>query len=170
MEIIGKRLEKIIEYERLSISRFASLINVSQQRVSHLKRSEKLSSDIINRVLTAFPDLRMEWLLFGEGSMTKEQHDNNSVSFHIGKELTDFLEKIGESIPQAIQTVLEEIAGVALKDKERIIEQKDKIIAEKERYIQLLEANISTTRGTRHKNGQAQARIKRITTETEQKQ
>ena len=63
-----KRLQKVIDYYGESASSFAEKINVQRSSISHiLSGRNKPSLDFILKVLSAFPEVDLYWLLNGKG-------------------------------------------------------------------------------------------------------
>tara|TARA_Y100000385_G_C12655409_1_gene451362 strand:+ start:194 stop:571 length:378 start_codon:yes stop_codon:yes gene_type:complete len=66
------RLKKIIDYYSLSASAFAEIITVQRSSISHiLSGRNKPSLEFITKVLNAFPDIELLWLLSGVGEFLK---------------------------------------------------------------------------------------------------
>ncbi|MBQ5923220.1 MAG: S24 family peptidase [Alistipes sp.] len=66
---VKERIKKFIEYKKLPTSKFEELCDLSNGYISAMRKG--FGNDKLNNVLTAFPDLNREWLLFGEGEMLK---------------------------------------------------------------------------------------------------
>lgn len=65
----AKRLEEILEYYELSASAFARRIDVQPSGISHLiSGRNKPSLEFVMKVITAFPEVELYWLLNGKGS------------------------------------------------------------------------------------------------------
>ena len=66
------RLKKILEYYGLSASAFAEVVTVQRSSISHiLSGRNKPSLDFISKVLNAFPEIDLRWLLSGTGDFTR---------------------------------------------------------------------------------------------------
>ena len=62
------RLKKILDYYSLSASAFAETITVQRSSISHiLSGRNKPSLEFITKVLKAFPEIDLIWLLSGVG-------------------------------------------------------------------------------------------------------
>ena len=62
------RLKKILDYYGLSASNFAEVIKVQRSSISHiLSGRNKPSLDFITKILNAFPEIELLWLLNGDG-------------------------------------------------------------------------------------------------------
>ncbi len=63
------RIKHILEQKNLSPSRFADQIGVPRSTISHiLSGRNKASLEVVQKIVSAFPDVPVEWLLMGKGS------------------------------------------------------------------------------------------------------
>lgn len=68
-EEFTQRLHKIMEYHDLSAASFADKIEVGRSSISHLLSGRnKPSLDFVMKIVKAFPDVELYWLLNGKGS------------------------------------------------------------------------------------------------------
>ncbi|MDO6516876.1 helix-turn-helix domain-containing protein [Zobellia uliginosa] len=68
-----QRLEHLLSYYGLSASGFADKINVQRSSISHLLSGRnKPSLDFVLKVVKAFPEVNLYWLLNGKGSFPPE--------------------------------------------------------------------------------------------------
>lgn len=66
------RLKKILDYYNLSASAFAEIVSVQRSSISHiLSGRNKPSLEFISKVVNAFPDIELLWLLSGNGEFPK---------------------------------------------------------------------------------------------------
>ena len=66
------RLKKIPDYYNLSASAFAEIVTVQRSSISHiLSGRNKPSLEFISKVVNAFPDIELLWLLSGDGEFPK---------------------------------------------------------------------------------------------------
>lgn len=75
MEIIN-RIQELVDAKTESNSKrsFASIIGVPERTFStYLKTGRTPSLEVIDAILSAFPDVSAEWLLRGEGKMYKSE-------------------------------------------------------------------------------------------------
>ena len=64
----AKRLKKVIDYYGESASSFAEKISVQRSSISHiLSGRNKPSLEFVLKILTAFPEVELYWLLNGKG-------------------------------------------------------------------------------------------------------
>src|SRR5690606_19223593 len=71
------RLQKVMDYYTLSASAFAEKIDFNKSSISHLLSGRnKPSLDFVLKVLEAFPEVSLYWLLNGKGSFPKQDEDD----------------------------------------------------------------------------------------------
>lgn len=64
-----QRIQEVIDHYGLTISAFADEIGVQRSSISHLLSGRnKPSLDFVLKLVAAFPDVNLYWLLKGEGS------------------------------------------------------------------------------------------------------
>ncbi len=67
------RFEQFLAAENITQAKFAATINVARASVSHiLAGRNKPSYDFIKAITVHYPNLNIEWLLFGKGKMYKD--------------------------------------------------------------------------------------------------
>ncbi|MHA6280553.1 helix-turn-helix domain-containing protein [Salinimicrobium sp. CAU 1759] len=67
------RLNKIMEYYDLSAASFADKIEVGRSSISHLLSGRnKPSLDFVMKIVNAFPEVELYWLLNGKGNFPKK--------------------------------------------------------------------------------------------------
>lgn len=79
MEKLDTVKERLLEYlraNRITQAEFGRMMGVSSAYVSTMR--ESLSLDMQKKVKAAFPDLNMQWLIFGEGEMIVKGDGNNT--------------------------------------------------------------------------------------------
>ena len=76
IEAFTKRLQKVIDYYGESASSFAEKIGVQRSSISHiLSGRNKPSLDFVLKILDAFPEVELYWLLNGKGTFPKSDPD-----------------------------------------------------------------------------------------------
>ena len=66
-----ERLNELIEKKGLTATKFANMIEVNPSAISHLlKGRNKPGYDVLVNISKVFPDISMDWLLTGKGSMS----------------------------------------------------------------------------------------------------
>lgn len=64
------RIRELLEYKNLTPTQFADLIGVGRPVMSHiLSERNKPSLEVVQRIISAFPELSLPWLLSGTGEM-----------------------------------------------------------------------------------------------------
>ena len=88
MDIVS-RLKTYMDYRRIAISQFADTCNIPRPTISQILngRNKKVSDELIGKIHTAFPDLSVVWLMFGEGDMLTNPNIKTSEP-QIEKKLT----------------------------------------------------------------------------------
>ena len=78
---INKRIEKIKTYYELSNTEFAERIQVQPSSLSHIfSGRNKPSTEFIIKIKNAFPDLSLDWILLGHGSLENSIMEENIPS------------------------------------------------------------------------------------------
>ncbi len=91
-EKFSKRLEKIMDHYGETASSFAERIGVQRSSISHIiSGRNKPSLDFVLKILSAYPDVEMYWLLNGKGSFPS---DESSKETEIKNEISSKDEKI----------------------------------------------------------------------------
>ena len=73
VEEFTNRLNQIMEYYDLSAASFADKIDVGRSSISHLLSGRnKPSLDFVMKIVTAFPEIELYWLLNGKGDFPKK--------------------------------------------------------------------------------------------------
>lgn len=78
-----ERIKRFIETQNMSSSAFANAIGVQRSSVSHiLSGRNKPSLDFVLRLKKHYPELNLDWLLFGKGPilMTKKSSEEDSTN------------------------------------------------------------------------------------------
>lgn len=97
---VKERVYAFIEFKGISVKRFEELCSLSNGYVSSMRKG--FGEDKLNNVLTMFPELSRDWLLYGEGEMLNpkvvqnNQHGDNihGHSVTVNKTEKDYLEII----------------------------------------------------------------------------
>jgi len=71
-EKFAERLKKVMKHHALTASAFATKIDVQPSSISHvLSGRNKPSLDLVLKILDAFPEVDLHWLMNGRGSFPK---------------------------------------------------------------------------------------------------
>ncbi|MFI0429046.1 helix-turn-helix domain-containing protein [Mariniflexile sp. HMF6888] len=82
-EAFTKRLQQVIDYYGESASSFAEKIGVQRSSISHiLSGRNKPSLEFVLKILSAFPEVELYWLLNGKGEFpaTKKTTESNTIT------------------------------------------------------------------------------------------
>ena len=76
---IYQRVKLILEDKSISINALSKQINVAQATLNPQLRGDRtLAANIVEKILTAFPDVSAEWLMRGVGTMYSNQDADDS--------------------------------------------------------------------------------------------
>jgi DNA-binding XRE family transcriptional regulator len=90
------RIKQLLDWQQLSSTQFADRIGVGRPVVSHiLSERNKPSLEVVQRVIAAFPEISLAWLLSGNGPMLATEADAASVP----SSETSFGDSASTSIP-----------------------------------------------------------------------
>ena len=80
MEVtICQRVKLVLEDKSISVNALSKKINVAQATLNPQLRGDRtLAANIVQKILTAFPDVSAEWLMRGEGTMYIKQDADDS--------------------------------------------------------------------------------------------
>ena len=71
-----ERFKQLLEEKNLTATRFAAMIKVNASAMSHiLNGRSKPGFDVLDKIAQAFPDVNLNWLISGKGSLY-----NNRIS------------------------------------------------------------------------------------------
>ena len=77
MEAVNERIQTLINTLGESNNRFAQRIDTSSAVISHiLTGRNRPNLELIQKILKAFPNLRANWLVLGEGSLYENDNKN----------------------------------------------------------------------------------------------
>lgn len=75
-----ERFKQLLEKKNLTATRFAAVIKVNASAMSHiLNGRSKPGFDVLDKIAQAFPDINLNWLISGKGSMFN-QHSELSLT------------------------------------------------------------------------------------------
>ncbi|UGU16114.1 helix-turn-helix domain-containing protein [Sinomicrobium kalidii] len=99
IEDFSKRLHEVLDYYGLSASSFADRIGVQRSSISHiLSGRNKPSLDFVLKILQAFPEVELYWLLNGKGvfpsGKDKDEHKNTKT-----EPARDLFSETGQEVP-----------------------------------------------------------------------
>lgn len=81
---MNNRIAQILKYLSLSSSSFAAEIGVQRSSISHvLSGRNKPSLEFIQKIVTAYPEINIDWLITGNGTIdnsTSNDYSKGSIS------------------------------------------------------------------------------------------
>ena len=82
---IYQRVKLVLEDKSISVNALSKQINVAQATLNPQLRGDRtLSANIVEKILTAFPDVSAEWLMRGVGTMYSIQ-DADDLSYMVAE-------------------------------------------------------------------------------------
>lgn len=90
-DLLIDRIKKLIEIKKLNSSKLADDLGISRSRLSHILTGRNNPSlEIVQSLLTKFPEINPDWLLFGKQTIYRntEKESNSEVEpdlFHTPK-------------------------------------------------------------------------------------
>ncbi|HNW99496.1 MAG TPA: helix-turn-helix transcriptional regulator [Bacteroidales bacterium] len=83
---MNERIQLILKTKNISASKFADEIGVQRSSISHIISGRNNPSlDFIQKIIKRFPDINYDWLIFGKGSIYKEQDLFSDIDDKNGK-------------------------------------------------------------------------------------
>ena len=86
---LRERIEKLLQIEGLSQIEFASKVGVNSANLNQVLLGKRhVQKNLPSKIIAAFPEVRIDWLLYGEGEMyVKDQHvaDKTAIREHMFK-------------------------------------------------------------------------------------
>ena len=121
-EEFTKRLKKVIDYYGESASSFAEKIGVQRSSISHiLSGRNKPSLEFVLKVLSAFPEVELYWLMNGKGNFPIEKNEGQKIEQKPKLKSEDlFSESETEKIPTEISKINQNVSN-SKKEIDRII-------------------------------------------------
>lgn len=127
----GKRLQRIMDEYDLNATSFADEIEVGRSSISHiLSGRNKPSLEFVMKIVSAFPEVELYWLLNGKGSFPKKTGEPSAVPKSSSNQLQADFESIPPSNSESSQQnsqmphtnpVTETLASVKEEAIERIV-------------------------------------------------
>lgn len=77
---MNDRLKKFLDHEGISVRQFEAVIGSSDGKIAKfIATNSSLKSDTLNAIMEKFPQLSIEWLITGEGTMLKSDAPQESI-------------------------------------------------------------------------------------------
>jgi transcriptional regulator with XRE-family HTH domain len=103
---LNKRVLSIMEAKQLTRSGFSAALEVSLPVLTHISSGRnKPGLELIQKLLTTFPDLDPDWLLLGKGQMFRKTQEMPDLSIDLEqfKQLLTHLIKLQENEAKVLQ-------------------------------------------------------------------
>ena len=119
-----ERFKLTIDHLELSVSAFAKSIGVSQQMLFNYTKGRIPSLEVVQKILTTYPQFSAEWLVLGEGEMLrnhtiiKQGNNNNNNDNNDNTIMERLLEQLKEKEvnnkqkDEWINRILDELSGL----------------------------------------------------------
>ena len=136
-----RRLFEFIEYTGMSVRRFENACCLQRGNVSSMTDNSAIGSDKLSKIIDAFPELNIEWLLCGKGEML---HNDEMIQGATGRGGIMGANGTMCVSNRRIQNGITEVLLSQLEEKCRLLEErlKEKDTQMKEKDIQMKEKDI----------------------------
>lgn len=111
------RLKEFLSSQKIGRNKFEEQINISTGYMS--SKAITITSDVIEKTVSAYPDLNIEWLITGKGSMLKSESSSQKT----------------QPVSQANSSVI----MIPFEEYKKSIAEKDEIIKDQAHKIGMLE-------------------------------
>ena len=105
------RIQKIINWKKLTLSGFADQIGVPRSTISHIISGRNNPSlDLVQKILDTFPEIKTEWLVRGTGSMYS--HQSSLFDEHAFDDPNDYKSQEKKSSISGVEQIKNEPATI----------------------------------------------------------
>ncbi|MDP1726517.1 MAG: helix-turn-helix transcriptional regulator [Bacteroidota bacterium] len=141
MDELNKRVLSVMEAKNLSRTAFASLLEISLPVLTHIGSGRnKPGLELIQKILTHFPDIDPDWLLLGLKTMFREKAEKPDISSELNNlnNLNVKLDQISANSRQVIDynaillkeiNYLQELNQYMVDNEKRVLEYKRELEA-----------------------------------------
>lgn len=120
MSSIKERIKEIAVFKGISYEEFFSKLEVAPTNFRGSKLKTGVNSDLIEKIVTLFPDINSEWIITGKGEKTAVPNILNDPKANYSKEgLLESLQKEIERLKQSIsnhESRLTDVEDIVLPD------------------------------------------------------
>jgi phage repressor protein C with HTH and peptisase S24 domain len=117
---VKERVKMFTEYKKMTISKFEEVCDLSNGYIAAMRKG--FGQEKLNNVLTAFPELNREWLLYGEGEMLKvpavltvyNPTAEDAKAVEAGMELKMYPAEIVKEIREEVKAEIEEAESIPI--------------------------------------------------------
>lgn len=92
------RLKEFLSAQKVGRNKFEEQIGVSTGYMS--TKSATITSDVIEKTISAYPDLNLEWLITGNGDMIKSSPSETPMSSQKEMEYKDTIRELEAEVNQ----------------------------------------------------------------------
>lgn len=98
-----ERIQRILDYYQITAAEFAKIIGVNASGISHILSGNRnhLSMDTVVKVNQKFPEVNLDWLILGSGSMISNKKQSTLFD---PVEADDSQVTSGEKVPEILKT------------------------------------------------------------------
>lgn len=90
------RLKEFLSSQKIGRNRFEEQLGISIGYMS--SKATTITSDVIEKVTSAYPNLSLDWLITGEGSMLKSEASAKKTSYPINKNVIKYYPAVNGSM------------------------------------------------------------------------
>lgn len=77
---LSNRIKEFVDYTKMSVRKFAAECGLKQPTLDkHIRGTAEPNAITLIGIARRFPELSLEWLLLGEGTMLKTQNNNDAL-------------------------------------------------------------------------------------------
>lgn len=131
LTIMNSRLKQFLAAENITQAQFADNINVVRASVSHvLSGRNNPSYEFIRSIMIKYPDLNIEWLMFGKGKMYKSAPSLENIQQYSGSPIDDSADSdelfpvIADSVSEVAEAHTTEVIQTANKIESTVNQRK----------------------------------------------
>ena len=100
---MNERLKQFLTMENLTPGQFADIMGIQRSGISHLLSGRnKPSYDFIQKMMTCFPTLNIEWLILGKGKPYKDSSEMEASGSRMLKNDIKTTDEVPEDLPEEV--------------------------------------------------------------------
>ena len=126
MTTVKERVDEYCKYAKISVREFEKSINVSYGYFYHLTKNG-VSHDKVKNIISKYPDLNIDWLIYGEGEMLKSQVQNVNGHHNAATMNGDITQNYGGDINMMLVNEISEHRRIINKSQEQIDKSQEQI-------------------------------------------
>lgn len=134
---MNKRISLVLRAKNITPSQFAEELGVQRSGISHiLNGRNKPSLEFIQKLIKQYPDISMNWLMFGEGPMMNPYPVKEAVVQKIASPSKPVMMELFETSKEAIENITQGINDEVYNNQDtfnHIDQEEDKIVLHEEK-------------------------------------